>query len=86
MFGISTFGGVQLVVSGNAIRRVTHWPEKPRSRRMHKKLTKRLGPQFSYEPGAWMMADGRMIVHPKLYDEMNLHMQSDRSAPIQVAP
>ena len=70
MFAISSFGGIELVVSGNAMQRVTNWPVKSRSRRLHKKMTKKHGPQFTEKPGAWMMADGRMICHPKLYADM----------------
>ena len=68
MFAISSFGGVKIVVSGNAVDRVTNWPIKSRSRRLHNKMTKKRGPQFTEKPGAWMMADGRLICHPKLYN------------------
>ena len=78
MFGISTFGGVKLVISSNAMQRVINWPVKPRSRRLHKKLTKIRGQQFTDKPGAWMMADGRMICHPKLYDAMKARWNGAR--------
>jgi len=79
MFGISRFNGIELVISGNAMQRVINWPEKVRSRRLHKKLTKKRGPQITEKPGAWMLADGRMIVHPKLYKQITDNNERDRS-------
>ena len=59
--------GSEFVVSGKAVKRVEHWPDAKRSRRLQKKMTKLRGPQYTEEPAAYRMADGRMIVHPKIY-------------------
>jgi hypothetical protein len=67
---ISSFSGVPFVVSGRAVKQTIHWPVKQRSKRLHKKLTKRLGPQVAYEPAAYRMADGRMVVHPTIYAQL----------------
>lgn len=67
---INALLGVKVVVSRNATKLVYHWPDKKRSRRLVKKMTKRLGPQVSVEPAAYTMADGRMVVHPEIYAEL----------------
>jgi hypothetical protein len=67
---MNTFMGIKIVVSHNATKLVYNWPEKKRSRRLIKKMTKRLGPQVTIEPAAYTMADGRMCVHPAVYDSL----------------
>ena len=62
--------GIQFVVSQHATKLVYHWPNKKRSPRLVKKLTKLRGPQVTIEPCAYRMADGRMVVHPKIYSEI----------------
>lgn len=59
--------GINFMVTDHAVKRVEHWPDKKRSRRLQKKMTKLYGPQYTEEPAAYHMADGRMIVHPKIY-------------------
>jgi len=59
--------GIDFVVSGRAVKRVEHWPAAKRSRRLQKKLNKLRGPQYTEEPAAYRMADGRMIIHPALF-------------------
>ena len=73
---VRTYGGMQIVVSGNATKLVYHWPEKKRSRRLIKKLTKLRGPQVTTEPAAYTMADGRMVVHPAIYQKLRLELAS----------
>lgn len=67
---ISMYAGVSVVISQHATKQVYNWPNKPRSRRLIKKLTKLRGPQVTYEPAAYRMADGRMVVHPAIYAQM----------------
>ena len=71
------FQGVPFVVSPHATKQVHHWPEKKRSRRLVKKLTKLRGPQVTIEPAAYQMADGRMVMHPTIY--ARLRQQSDNA-------
>jgi hypothetical protein len=59
--------GINFVVSEMAVQTVFNWPDVKRSRRLHKKLTKLLGPQISYKPASYQMADGRMVIHPALF-------------------
>ena len=65
--------GVAFVVSNNATKLVYHWPNKKRSRRLIKKLTKLRGPQITREPCAYQMADGRMVIHPAIYTQLRKH-------------
>jgi hypothetical protein len=74
---IGMFQGVPFVVSQHATKTVFHWPDKERSRRLIKKLTKLRGPQVTYEPAAYQMADGRMVMHPTIY--ARLLQQSDHA-------
>jgi hypothetical protein len=80
MIGVSGFGGVQMIVTENAMERVTHWPVRQRSARLHKKMTKKRGPQFTEKPGAFKMADGRMIIHPQLYHALKQRTNGSYSA------
>ena len=71
---IGSFSGVNITVSVNATERVLRWPEKKRSRRLHKKLTKRLGPQVWNKPAAFQMPMG-IVMHPDLYAEIKQRTQ-----------
>ena len=62
--------GVNFVVSDRAVKEVVHWPRAKRSRRLHKKMLKLRGPQFTTEPAAFAMADGRMVIHPEIYRKL----------------
>ena len=63
---LNSFMGVRVIITPHATRKVWHWPDKKRSRRLIKKLTKLRGPQVTIEPAAYVMADGRMAMHPHL--------------------
>ena len=67
---MNSFAGMQSVISQHATKLVYHWPEKKRSRRLIKKLTKLRGPQVTTEPASYIMADGRMVVHPSIFDAL----------------
>ena len=71
---IGSFSGVSITVSANATERVLRWPEKKRSRRLHKKLTKRLGPQVWNKPVAFRTPMG-IVMHPDLYEELKRRKQ-----------
>lgn len=71
------YRGVEFVVSHHATKLVYHWPDKKRSRRLVKKLTRLRGPQVTCEPCAYLMADGRMAIHPVVYSK--LRQQSDNA-------
>ena len=62
--------GVKFVISQHALQTITNWPVKKRSKRLHKKLSKKRGPQFTTKPAAYVMADGRMVIHPALFDQL----------------
>lgn len=62
---MNTFMGVPISVSIHATKMVENWPFKKRSKRLHKKLTKLRGPQFSREPCAMITPDG-WVVHPAI--------------------
>lgn len=64
-----TFGGITFTVSEYAVKRVENWPVKRRSMRLHKKLIKKLGPQFSDEPCIISGPFGK-IIHPRIYDKL----------------
>ena len=66
---ISAFGGMPITVSLNATQRVQNWPDKKRSKRLIKKLTKRLGPQFFDKPAAFKTPMG-LVVHPEIYKQL----------------
>lgn len=57
--------GMKIIVSQHATELVTNWPEKRRSKRLVKKMTKKRGPQFSVKPTAYQVG-GTMIVHPSI--------------------
>jgi hypothetical protein len=63
------FGGMKITVSTNATARTLRWPEKKRSRRLIKKMTKRLGPQVYMKPAMFETQYG-LIVHPEIYAEL----------------
>ena len=64
------FAGMQVVVSIHATERSgPHWPVKSRSRRLHKKLEKKRGPQFTEKPAAFKTPMG-LVVHPAIYAEL----------------
>jgi len=60
------FGGMKVTVSTAATKEVIRWPVKKRSRRLHKKMTARLGQQIVREPCALTTPFG-LIVHPEIY-------------------
>jgi hypothetical protein len=65
-----TFGGLNVTVSIHATERVgPHWPVKPRSKRLHKKMEKKRGPQFTVKPAAFNTPLG-LVVHPEIYAEL----------------
>jgi len=61
--------GVNISVSQHSTKEQINWPIKKRSRRLHKKMTKRLGPQITRVPCAFMTTTG-MIVHPDIYAQL----------------
>ena len=66
---MGSFSGVKIVTSQFAMQRVENWPVKKRSRRLHKKLTKKHGPQFTEKPCAFMTPHG-YVVHPDIYTQL----------------
>jgi hypothetical protein len=66
---LRSFGGINVTVSLNATKRVENWPNKKRSRRLVKKMTKKRGPQITYEPAAFETPFG-FVVHPDIYAKM----------------
>lgn len=75
---MSSFMGTKIVVSQHATKLTYHWPDKKRSKRLIKKMTKRLGPQTTMEPCAYQMADGRMAVHPSIYAQMTAKLSEQK--------
>lgn len=73
---LGMYASVPFVISQHATKMVYHWPDKQRSRRLIKKLTKLRGPQVTVEPAAYRMADGRMVVHPVIYAQMKQQSQA----------
>ena len=70
MLGLpNAFAGMKVTVSLNATERVLRWPEKRRSKRLIKKMTKRLGPQVWMKPAAFQTPMG-LVVHPEIYAEL----------------
>lgn len=68
--GLWAFGGMTIVESPYAIKRELRFPHSlNRSRRIHKKLTKRLGEQEWYKPTAYMLGD-KLIVHPEVFNQI----------------
>lgn len=61
--------GTKIIVSVNATERAERWPVKRRSKRLHKKLTKLLGPQFYEKPAVFQTPFG-LVVHPEIYAEL----------------
>jgi hypothetical protein len=66
---MTVFGGLPVIVSEAATEVKIHWPFKNRSKRLHKKLTKRLGPQVTQQPTSYRMGN-RLVIHPYLYAEL----------------
>lgn len=58
--------GVKITVSEHATQEAINWPVKKRSRRLHKKLTKKRGPQITRKPCALQTPWG-LVVHPTIY-------------------
>lgn len=63
------FGGVNITVSIHAVERKENWPNKRRSKRLIKKLTKLRGPQITYAPCAFKTPLG-LVVHPTIYAQL----------------
>lgn len=61
------FAGIKVIVSPYATTEVRHWPQKKRSKRLIKKLTKLRGPEITQEPGYFMMGPDMMVMHPEAY-------------------
>lgn len=71
---MNSFAGLQITVSEHAVAKTLNWSEKKRSRRLHKKMTKRLGPQWTYTPTSYRM--GNVIVcHPTIYSRLKASAQ-----------
>lgn len=53
-----------------------------RSRRLHKKLERRFGPQWPMRPAAYVLNDTMLLVHPELMDQVRsrLAMKMERYA------
>jgi hypothetical protein len=72
------FGGLPVTVSLNATERTgPYWPVRQRSKRLHKKLMKKRGPQFFDKPAAFKTPYG-LIVHPDIYAEFEKRMSHDQ--------
>jgi len=78
---MQTYAGIPFVVSQHATKTVFHWPDKERSRRLIKKLTKLRGPQVTYEPAAYQMPDGRMVMHPDIYARLQKQSHDAQAPP-----
>ncbi|MEH7827625.1 hypothetical protein [Gemmobacter denitrificans] len=65
----SNLSAVKIIISKHATKQIENWPNKPRSRRLVKKLTKLRGPQITYKPCAIRTAMG-LIVQPAIYDQL----------------
>ena len=63
------FSGVTVTVSLHATERVLRWPDKKRSRRLIKKMTKKRGPQVWMKPAAFNTPMG-LVVHPEIYGRL----------------
>lgn len=61
--------GMEIIVSPACVEVVENWPKKRRSRRLEKKLIKKLGPQSVLRPSVFLL-QGKMIVHPEIYEKI----------------
>lgn len=61
--------GTKIIVSQHATKEQVNWPIKKRSRRLHKKMTKRLGQQITIVPCAFQTPMG-MVVHPLIFEKL----------------
>lgn len=77
MVAMHSFGAMKITVSANAIERVVRWPEKNRSKRLHKKMTKRLGEQYIYKPAALKTPFG-MVMHPTIYESLKQRLEGEK--------
>ena len=61
---------IEIISNRFCIETVRRFPEsKHRSRRLHKKLTKRLGEQTFTRPAAYMM-QGKLVAHPDIIGQL----------------
>ena len=68
-----SFHGVRIVVSEHALEEtdVPLFPVNPdRKPRVQKKLLKRFGSQFKRVPCIWTTADGGIVCHPSMYEQL----------------
>lgn len=65
--------GMRIHVSKTCVEVRENWPAKKRSRRLEKKLTKRLGPRVEHVPAAYVFK-GVLVVHPEIYQQMKDRM------------
>jgi hypothetical protein len=75
---MGTFNGLQIIISANAQKVTWNWPDKKRSKRLIKKLTRLRGPQITTEPQAYRMG-GKLIIHPDLYQALKQRSARDTS-------
>lgn len=74
--GDTLFGGMQIVLSPFATvlsDRPTFPVSRHRSRRIHKKLERRHGPQFPQLPASYEIG-GRLHMHPAIWDQIKRNM------------
>lgn len=63
------FYGMRVIVDSNAVETKFLFPEKTRSKRLHKKLIKKFGKQKEQIPSAWKLGND-LYVHPEVYDRL----------------
>ena len=71
---VGHYEGVPVILSLSALEphESFRWPySRHRSQRVHKKLTKRLGPQLYRKPAIFKLKDGGLIMHPEKWRELS---------------
>lgn len=66
---MDTYAGLKVIVSAAALTIIRNWPDKRRSKRLIKKMTKKYGPEVTSSPTSYQMGN-TLIVHPVLYAEL----------------
>lgn len=62
----TAFAGVKIIENDRCLAKEFRFKEsKNRSRRLHKKLTRRIGGQIFYKPSAYMLGD-KIYAHPEI--------------------
>ena len=69
MTPLTRINGMPIHVSLAATERALRWPEKKRSRRLHKKLTNLRGNQIWDKPCSYVI-QGTLFIHPTLLPEL----------------